>query len=134
MRIFLRIRCRIHEKYQFWNSRPRVTFLCYFACLTWNDPYVTKGSSLTFIIRPLRTPESSTFSGLNAVRLPSLGLMVQAVCVAKKIVHGDGGGAWQTGYFLLLFHVFWLFIGKNMLWVKNNFQKWNQYFPCISGK
>jgi hypothetical protein len=31
-RLFLRIRCRIHEKYQFWNSRPRVTFLFYY-CL-----------------------------------------------------------------------------------------------------
>jgi hypothetical protein len=32
MRLFLRNKCRIHEKYQFWNSRPRVTFLFYF-CL-----------------------------------------------------------------------------------------------------
>jgi hypothetical protein len=41
MRLFLRIRCRIHEKYQFWNSRPRLKILFYF-CLfdmewpTWN--------------------------------------------------------------------------------------------------
>jgi hypothetical protein len=28
MRLFLRIRCRIHEKYQFWNSQPRVTSIC----------------------------------------------------------------------------------------------------------
>jgi hypothetical protein len=28
MRLFLRNRCRIHEKYQFWNSRPRVTSIC----------------------------------------------------------------------------------------------------------
>jgi hypothetical protein len=28
MRLFLRIRCKIHVKYQFWNSRPRVISIC----------------------------------------------------------------------------------------------------------
>jgi hypothetical protein len=46
MRLFLRIKRRIHEKYQFGNSRPRVTFLFYFClfdmewpCLLYNNAW-----------------------------------------------------------------------------------------------
>jgi hypothetical protein len=35
-----------------------------------------------------------------------------------KLAQVGGGFAWQAGNCLLLFHVLWLFIGKNMFWAR----------------
>jgi hypothetical protein len=65
MRFFLEIGCWIHEKYQFWNYRPRVTSICQVDMLTWQVDLKKSGFLWVLSFRPDISSSSQQKVGLK---------------------------------------------------------------------